>query len=224
MVTTLVTNGVLMAGKVSHLVNRKGRHHARLVVPKDLRGIVGRTELRSPLGGDYREALKLLPGAVAQLQHQIAQAERQAGAGQAQATPARYPLAPDQIAYSHYMQRLAFDDEIRNSPSFAGFGRIGIDDLLVKRLRDAIAGHANDAELGALVGAQIERFRAAGNLDAEPGSTEWREIARALCHAELEALARAAERDEGDFGGPPPLARRSSMTHSPRRTPLSRSA
>ncbi len=192
-----------MAGKVRHLCTRRGRYHARLVVPEKLRGIVGKTELRTPLGGDYRQALKLLPGAVVQLQQQIAQAEHLAGAGQAQAVPARYPLAPAQIAQSHYMQRLAFDDEIRNSPSFSRLGAIGIDDHLVKRLREAIAGRANDAELGALVGALIDRFRAAGNLDAEPGSPEWREIARALCNAELEALARAAERDEGDFTGVP---------------------
>ncbi|MDE4143174.1 MAG: integrase [Pseudophaeobacter sp. bin_em_oilr2.035] len=189
-----------MAGKVRYLCPRDGRYHARLVVPKKLRGIVGKAELRTPLGGDYRQALKLLPGAVAQLQHQIAQAEQKANAGKPQSDPARYPLAPAQMAQSHYMQRLAFDDELRNDPRWPG---VGIDDLLVKRLRDAIAGHANDAELGALVGAQIERFRAAGNLDAEPGSPEWREIARALCHAELEALARVAERDEGDFNGTP---------------------
>ncbi|WP_260093152.1 DUF6538 domain-containing protein [Phaeobacter inhibens] len=189
-----------MAGKIMHLVNRKGRYHARLVVPKDLRGIVGKTELRSPLGGDYRQALKLLPGAVAQLQHKIALAEQEAGVGQQQAVPARYPLAPDQLAHSLYTQRLAFDDELRNDSRWPG---VGIDDLLVQRLRAAIAGNANDGELGELVGAQIERFRSAGNLDATPGSTEWREIARALCHAELEALARAAERDEGDFTGTP---------------------
>ncbi|MCE8523363.1 integrase [Ruegeria pomeroyi] len=185
------------------MINRSGRYHARLVVPKDLRGIVGKSELRAPLGGDYRQALRLLPGAVAQLQHQIAQAEQKAGAGQRQPGPARYPLAPDQLAHSLYVQRLAFDDEIRNSPAYPAVGQIGIDDLLVQRLRDAIAGKANDAELGALVGAQIERFRAAGNLDAEPGSNAWREIARALCHAELEALARVVERDEGDFSGTP---------------------
>ena len=77
-VTTLVTKGVLMAGKVRNLVNRSGRYHARLVVPKDLRRFVGKTELRTPLGGDYRQALKLLPGAVAQLQQQIALAEQKA--------------------------------------------------------------------------------------------------------------------------------------------------
>ena len=70
-------------------------------------------------------------------------------------------------------------------------------------MRTAIAGNANDTELGELVGAQIERFRAAGNLDAAPGNTEWRTIARALCQAELEALARSAERDDGDYTGTP---------------------
>ena len=189
-----------MAGKVRHLINRKGRYHARLVVPKDLRGVVGKTELRAPLGGDYRHALKLLPGAVAQLQHQIAHAEQKAGAATDRTGPARYPLAPDQIALSHYMQRLAFDDELRSDTRWPS---VGIDDLLVQRLRAAIAGRANDDELAKLAEAQIERFRASGNLDAAPGSDEWRVIARALCSAELEALERVAERDEGDFTGTP---------------------
>ncbi|MFO8127990.1 DUF6538 domain-containing protein [Yoonia sp.] len=182
------------------MTNRSGRYHARLVVPKDLRRIVGKTELRTPLGGDYKQALKLLPGAVAQLQHQIALAEQKAGAGKSQTGPARYPLAPDQIAVSHYMQRLAFDDELRNDPRWPS---VGIDDVLVQQLREAIAGKASDAVLTDLVGAQIERFRAAGNLDAAPGSNGWRVIARALCSAELEALERVAERDEGDFTGTP---------------------
>jgi hypothetical protein len=204
-----------MAGKVRHLINRNGRYHARLVVPKELRGIVGKTELRAPLGGDYRQALRLLSGAVAQLQHQIALAERKAGAGRPQTGPARYPLAPDQIAMNHYMQRLAFDDELRNDPRWPS---VGINDILVKQLREAIAGRANDDELVDLVGEQIERFRAAGNLDALHGSTEWRGIARALCSAELEALERVSERDEGDFTGP--LPRRSSAMHSRLTPPL----
>ncbi len=189
-----------MAGDTRHLLNRNGRYFARLVVPKDLREIVSKTELRTPLGADRREALKQLPGAVALLQHQIGLAERQAGQGQPQSNVARYPLAPDQLAQSHYRQRLVFDDQLRNDPRYAA---VGIDDVLVHRLREVIAGRFTDAELGGLVGAQIERFRTVGNLDAEPGTDEWREIARALCHAELEALARAAERDEGDFTGHP---------------------
>lgn len=189
-----------MVGKVKNLVNRSGRYHARLVVPKDLRGIIGKTELRTALGADYRQALRLLPGAVAQLQHQIALAERKAGKGQVLSGPARYPLAPDQLALSHYQQRIAFDEQLRNDPRYA---QISIDDQLVQRLRDAIAGRASNDELAALVGDQIARFRAAGNIDAGQGSDEWRVIARALCSAELEALARVAERDEGDYSGTP---------------------
>ena len=109
-------------------------------------------------------------------------------------------MAPGQIADSHFHQRAAFDEELRKDPRWS---RVGIDDLLVSRMRSAIAGNANDAELGELVGAQIERFQATGNVDAAPGSYEWRAVARALCQAELEALARADERDEGDFTAHP---------------------
>ncbi len=144
--------------------------------------------------------MKLLPGAVAQLQHQIAQAERQAAPANVTAAPSRYPLAPDQIALSHYHQRLALDDELRNDVRHS-FGYV--DDQLVQRLRDGMAGKLSDVELALLIGPRIERFRAAGNLTAEPGSDEWRQIARALCVAEFEALSRVAERDEGDFTGKP---------------------
>lgn len=139
----------------------------------------------------------MLPGAVAELQHQIAIVERKQ-AGSSGSTVPRYPLAPDQIAYSHYAQRLRFDDQLRHDPRYAA---IGIDDVLVQRLREAIAGRASDQELADLVGVQIERFRRAGNLDAKQGSDEWRVIARVLCQAEYETLARAAERDEGDYTG-----------------------
>lgn len=189
-----------MAGAQRYLLNRDGRFFARLVVPKDLRPIVGKSELRAPLGPDRRTAVKLLPGAVAQLQHQIAQAERQAAPANVTAAPSRYPLAPDQIALSHYHQRLAFDDELRNDVRHS-FGYV--DDVLVQRLRDGMAGKLTDVELALLIGPRIERFRAAGNLTAEPGSDEWRQIARALCVAEFEALSRVAERDEGDFTGKP---------------------
>jgi hypothetical protein len=99
---------------------------------------------------------------------------------------------------SHYNQRLAFDNELRNDPRYAS---ISVDDLLVARLRAGAAGKLPDEEMMSLVGHSIERFRMAGNSTARPGSDEWRTVARALCSAELEALARVMERDEGDFSG-----------------------
>lgn len=87
-----------MAGKVRHMLNRDGRYFARLVIPKDLRSFMdGKTELRTALGADYRQALKLLPGAVAALQHQIALAERRgavAGAGVAVGAKPHTPVRP----------------------------------------------------------------------------------------------------------------------------------
>lgn len=46
-------------------------------------------------------------------------------------------------------------------------------------------------------------FKAAGNYTAAVDSDEWRKIARAVCVAELEALGRVIERDEGDYTGVP---------------------
>ncbi|SDZ61097.1 hypothetical protein SAMN05444004_1331 [Jannaschia faecimaris] len=92
-----------MAGKVRHLLNRDGRYFARLVVPKKLRRhLDDKTELRTPLGPDYKNALRLLPGAVAELQHKIAQAERKVMPKTISDAVARYPLRHTEIAALHY--------------------------------------------------------------------------------------------------------------------------
>ncbi|TPL52034.1 integrase [Mesorhizobium sp. B2-4-4] len=191
-----------MAGKVRNLLNRDGRYFARLVIPKEIRPFMdGKTELRTALGPDYRTALRLLPGAVADLQHKIALGERRAiEAGTKPVTVGRYPLAADQIALRNYQARLAFDDAARNDWRYAS---VGVDDLFAAKLREGMAGRLNDAELVELVGARIERYRHLGNTTAEMGSDEWRTVARAMCISEYEALSRVAERDEGDFTGQP---------------------
>ncbi|WP_291644308.1 hypothetical protein [Bosea sp. (in: a-proteobacteria)] len=192
-----------MAGKVQYLLNRDGRFFARLVIPKELRPFMnGRTELRTALGPDYRTAVKRLSGAVALLQHEIALAERRAvGAGERKVTVGRYSLAVDQIALRNYQWLLAFDDELRNrDPRYAS---VGIDDLLVAKLRDGMAGRLADGELAELVGERIERYRRLGNTTSILGTDEWRTLACGICVSEYEALARAAERDEGDFTGKP---------------------
>jgi len=158
-----------MADAQRYLLNRNGRFFARLVVPKDLRSIVGKSELRAPLGPDRRTAIKLLPGAVAQLQHQIAQSERTASPANTAAAPARYPLAPDQIALSHYHQRLAFDDQLRNSPSCAAAPSIDIDDSYVAQLRAGVAGRLSDKELSDLPSIDM---RPATGRHARPEATQ----------------------------------------------------
>jgi integrase len=190
-----------MAGKLRYWKEKDGRFYARIAVPKPLIPFIGKSELIEPLGGDRRAAIRKHPAAVARLQAQIVHAEQraaQSGIGNIEA--GRFSLPPDQIAASHYAQRLTFDDELRNN---ARYTQIGVDDGLAQRLRDAMAGRLSDAELFDLIGPRIERFRASGNLTAAPMTDEWRQIARALCVAEYEALSRVAERDEGDFTGKP---------------------
>jgi hypothetical protein len=86
-----------MAGRVRNLLNRDGRYFARLVIPKELRPFMaGKTELRTALGPDYRSALKMLPGAVALLQHEISLGERRAMQAGAQAvTVGRFRSRPN---------------------------------------------------------------------------------------------------------------------------------
>ncbi|MBA8907893.1 integrase [Aminobacter ciceronei] len=192
-----------MAGNVRNLLNREGRYFARLVIPKELRPFMnGKTELRTALGPDRREALKKLPGAVAILQHEIALGERRAvAAGEKTVTLGRYPLAVDQIALRNYHDRLAQDDQMRNAGRH--WASLSIDDGFVDQLRRGIAGQLSNADLAELVEHRIDRFRQIGNTTAEPGTAEWRTLARAVCISEYEALERVAERDDGDFTGRP---------------------
>ncbi|MGK9054206.1 site-specific integrase [Neorhizobium petrolearium] len=192
-----------MAARHKHLLNRDGRYFARIVIPKDLRPFLdNKTEFREPLGADRRAAISRLATAIAGLQAKIAVAERKAQIAKGEPiTPGRYPLTVDQIAFRNYNERVAFDDLLRNSgPRWAS---VGIDDLHVAFLRDGIAGKLNDTALERLVGDRIERYRRLGNTTVVFGTDEWRTLARALCMSELEALARVAERDEGDFTGKP---------------------
>jgi hypothetical protein len=80
---------------------------------------------------------------------------------------------------------------------------MGVDLDQAQRLKDGLAGKLSDIELASLVGERLERYRRAGNFDAAIGSPEWRSAAQALCAASYEALAREAERNEGDFTGAP---------------------
>ena len=187
-----------MAGRVRYLLERKGRYFARVVVPSDLRAAVGKTELRVPLGADRRGALKLLPRAVASLQDTLRSAEATRTA-QAAEGPARYPVTPEQLATALYRIRLAQDERLRTeSRSWAS---MEIDGGQAEKLRKASAGQLSDDELAELTEGPMDYFRERKLHDPTIGSTAWRHQARLFAQAELEALRRMAERDEGEFGG-----------------------
>ncbi len=192
-----------MARQPRYLLNRNGRYFARLVVPKHLRPYLdNKTELREALGPDRKTAISGLYSAVSRIQFEISKAAEKAAKAQGRTVePGRYLLPIDQIALKNYNERLSFDTELREAgPAYAS---VGIDDRLVEMLRQGAAGKLSDEILETLVGDRIERYRQLGNTTAEPGSRERRKLAMGLCESELEALARAAERDEGDYTGSP---------------------
>jgi integrase len=187
-----------MAIKVKHLLVRDGRHWARMSVPEQVRHIIGKTELLTALGPDRREALRQLPGAVADMQSQLDAARIQIDG--ARPAPRGRPMTLPAIARAHYADRLYLDSEFRNHPRYAS---VGINDGYVADLKRAIAGNVTNDELAEIVGEIVEAFRARGNLAVEPYSREWREVARTLAGIEMEVLRRVFERDEGDFSGAP---------------------
>jgi integrase len=191
-----------MTGKVRHLLNRDGRYFARLVIPKELRPFLDqKTELRTPLGPDRRIALAKLPGAVSDLQHKIGLAERKRSAKNVSPANYRYPLTTPQMAALDYQRQIEFDADIRASDH--RYARIPFDPAEAAPYREGFSGKLSDDELEALVGRRVELFRMRGNTAAVKGSPEWRQLAQALCIASYEAMARLAERDDGDFTGEP---------------------
>lgn len=190
-----------MAGRLRYFKEQNGHFYTRIAVPRELQPFVGKTQLQESLGSERRAAERLHHRAVAKFQADISAARRQAAqVGAVSATRCQFPLTTEQIALSHYQHRLSFDEQLRGDERYAA---VGFDDRHVERLKLGIAGQLADEDLQQLVGLAVKRYQSAGNHDASFGSPEWRQIARALCAAEYEALARAAERDDGDFSGQP---------------------
>ena len=94
-----------------------------------------------------------------------------------------------------------FDDELRNTDH--RYSRGFVDGDYVAALRLVISGAGDNQSFRETLGGIARKYESGGNLGAKFGTAEWREALRALAVAELESLARTAERDDGDFTGQP---------------------
>lgn len=197
-----------MTQRIPHLLERNGRYYARIVVPKPLRSLFdGRWEMSNPLGPDRREALRRLPGAVAEIQTQLEVARAQLKAAyrpKVQPRPGS-PLTDRQIAALHYGTELALDDSERaayatNSPpvDMATF-RPAHEDAL----RKIVSGKATNEEMAAAIGWAIDAMRENGHTDVECGTEKWRALARTLAGVQLEVFQRQGDRDRGLEDAPP---------------------
>ena len=191
--------GIALVRKIPFLLPREGRYYARRIVPQKLRSIIGKNELREPLGSDRRMAIERLPIAMVKINAQIdharnvlaAQLERD---GKALAKRSA-PMTPDELARVHYQERLDLDAALRDLSDF--WASRSIDDGYVAQTRAVAAGRASNDEIYSLLGDVLEKYARRGNFSAGFGSSEWRQISRAIADAELEALERTLQRDEG---------------------------
>ena len=109
-------------------------YYARVAVPESLRGAIGKRELIATLGPDYRDAVKMLPGVVAEMKAQISAARRQSTDRVIHRLVTRPdPLTTRQIAAAHYASELATDRAQRFVP---------VDDAQLWRLQRAAIENA----------------------------------------------------------------------------------
>lgn len=184
-----------------HLFQGENGYFARMGIPVGLRTIVGQREFWKPVAAETdakarRKLAAIVAGFHATLDAARAQAKAQ------RAAPRGKPLPPQQLAVAQYDARLQVDDELRNTDGrYAQHGFVDSDH--VDALKRIISGAADNGQIRDTLGAVLRFYEVRGHVKAASGSPQWREAARALAVAELEALAREVERDEGDFTGKP---------------------
>ncbi len=157
--------------------------------------------MSNPLGPDRREALRRLPGAVAEIQTQLEAARAQLKAAyrpKVQPPPGK-PLTDRQMAAHHYGTELALDDSDRAAyatelpPTDMSDFRPPYEDVL----RKVVSGKATNDEMAAAVGWIIDSMRENGHTDVERGTEKWRALARTMAGVQLEVFQRQTDRDRG---------------------------
>ena len=191
-----------------HMQSRNGRYYARLVVPAELRDVVGQREFAKALGADYREAKRKLPIVLGPWFEQLAKARRHVAGDSVQqvtgANPA-YPMTHDQLAQAHYIYELESDAVERRHSDY--------DEALVSfsddaysdwrgRLERAASGRMSQDEMAATIGWAVDRFKERDNVILR-NAADWKHVAMLLARTQLEALDRRDERNRGNWNGTP---------------------
>lgn len=176
--------------KYLHEIN--GRYAVRVVVPPELRGIVGRGELREWLGRDPRAAERAAHGVVAGFLGQLDAAKAQLAAN-----------APtiQSAARRHYASELAHDDRER-----AAGGAQSLKELraitqphYASLLRLVAAGQITGEHAEALIGYAVNALAGALPVDLDRPS-----LLKGLASVQLDAMKAFEERDAGKIALSPP--------------------
>ena len=142
------------------------------IVPPELRAIIGKNELREPLGADRGKALELLPIALVKITARMDLARRALAAqlehdGKALIQRSA-PMTADEVARMHYQDRLDLVATLRDLSDF--WASRSIDEGYVAQARAVAAGRANNTEIYELLGDVLDKYARRGNLSAAYGS------------------------------------------------------
>lgn len=216
--------------RISYLFRRGAAYYARIRVPLDLAGIIGKTELVRALGTkDEAEAKRLLWPVIEAWNREF---------DDLRSRSVLTPEDKEHAIWDHYDEALERDEQARrNLPTEADIdaaktelvrkaqaGEITSDDplavldasleFLAKQQSGALSSKARAVKLtdlrkhlatgnSTLVNADLADYLARNKLIAAPGSPDWVSVARGVMRAEIEALRRGLERDQGDYAGSP---------------------
>ncbi|MFC2967728.1 DUF6538 domain-containing protein [Acidimangrovimonas pyrenivorans] len=216
--------------RLNYLLRRGGSYSARIRVPLDLVEILGRKELVKALGtSDHVEAKRRLLPVLEGWHRQFDDLRARRAVtddDKAHATWAHYAgaLDRDEASRQSYPDEADIEAERAEIMRRAEAGEIAkadpltiLDatlDLKVKQewgRLDAEARRVKLAELRkhlrtgnmALINHEVAAYIQENELLVEEGSPDWKALAHRMMRAEIEALQRTLERDEGDYGGQP---------------------
>lgn len=233
--------------QVSHLIRRGASYSARIRVPLDLVEIVGKREIVKALGtNDPAEAKRRLWPVITGWQREfdelrarraLVPADRDyavwdhytASLDRDDKERAALPGEPEiAAARAEAIARIERDD-------ISGLDKLAVLDagldLLVAQRAGEISAEARKVKLAdlrkhlatgetALIAHEVEDYLRQNRLFVDRGTPDWISLARHMMRAEIEALQRTLERDQGDYTGQPrdPLvkpatAERRSATH-----------
>jgi integrase len=187
----------------AYLQELGGRYFARVPVKPELRPYVGSTQLRTPLGPDLRVAKENLHYHVAVFKDQLRKAAEEYARDTGQRVVINTePTDPAKLMVRHYREILTFDDQARDANHrYAKSGYV--DDNVIDRLRDGVAGRLSDQEYYDFLAPTFAALHVADAPNARPGADGFRTLARALCVAQWEGLSRIVERDDNHSTGEP---------------------
>src|SRR5689334_10266811 len=136
----------MMAGKIPHLLDRDGRYFARITVPPELRSVIGRRELRSPLGPDLKSAKAKLHSAMAEHYAKLDGAR----ALLSRAKPASLrPATTAQLVRRHYGEELNLDARARLNRTTAHTDPDLFRQDWLNALRHVVYGNPSNGEIAA---------------------------------------------------------------------------